>query len=130
MIEEALRTFLVDNIADVAERVYAKGLPQNPIFPAISLFMVSDVPDHHMLGPSGLTTKRLQISCWDRKPEGGGYASVKALARQVQQLLDGYHGTLSGITIKRIWLEGARDLPEPETKTDHVALDFLITHDY
>lgn len=129
MIEEALQAYISANIAGVAGRVYAYMLPQNVVLPAITYFVVSDVADHHMLGPSGLTEKRIQVSCWDRLEDGGGYASVKLLASQVRALLDGYQGTLSGIVIGRIFFSGSFDLRDPETKTHQVALDFIVNHD-
>lgn len=65
---------------------------------AVVLYLISDVPDYHMQGPSALTQSRVQIDCRGKdKPE------VVALAAAVQALLSGYKGVCEGVHFEGVF---------------------------
>ncbi len=74
-------------------------------------------------GPSGLAHPRIQIDVW-----ADTYAAVKAAATQVRLALDGYAGTVDGVVIKAVILNGDGDRYEDHPKRHRVSMDFTIWH--
>lgn len=71
----------------VTARVYTPRLPERLTLPAVQLTLVSDVDDHHLRGPNGQPTSRVQVDAWAQTRD-----QAWALGRKCRQRLNGYQG--------------------------------------
>ena len=97
----------------VAGRIYPLVLPEGGTLPAVIWARVSGVRQYSHAGSSQLDDARVQVTAW-----GNDYAEAKDVARAVQTDLED-----AGFR-----LVNEVDLPEPNTETYQVALDFRIGH--
>lgn len=112
-MEQAFIALLLSDsalVALVGDRIKWGTLTQGSVNPAVVLHLISDVPDYHMLGPSGLVESRIQIDC-----RGTSKASAKAAANAVQDLLSGYTGTVGSIKFQGIFKDSERSSFEKPT---------------
>jgi len=119
-IDEAVRAILVANsgvYALVGTRVYPAVLPLDCALPALSFSKISNKYKQIAGVP------RFQISCWTED-----YLECQNLKQVVETALDGYAGTISGITIIRIIPLEAPDLYESETGVYHIPYDFKVIY--
>lgn len=65
----------------------------------VVLHLIGETGTHTMQGPDSLKTSRVQIDCY-----GATWSSVRALARQIDQALDGYRGGV----FRAIFADGMR----------------------
>ena len=65
--------------------------------PCVVLYLIDDLPDYHMLGPSGLASARVQVDC-----RGTSWTQAKAVGRAVQALLSGFKGTRGNIVFQGV----------------------------
>jgi hypothetical protein len=90
-LRPALTSYLLADAAVSAlvggVRVHPGVLPQGERQPTIVYNLVSEVTDHHMLGPSGLVMVRVQIDAWAQTPD-----AADALARAIKLRIDGAAG--------------------------------------
>jgi hypothetical protein len=113
VIEFSLITFLQATTAlqtIVGQNIYPDVVPDGPnAYPAITIQTISDVPGYSMVGESGLTYVRVQVSSWAR---------TRLVARQlddaVRQCLSGYSGPAGSDTIQSSLAVNRRDTVEPD----------------
>ena len=82
----------------------------------------------HLGGVSAFSKSQFQIDCWAATP-----LAAKTLGNAVQEALDAFHGSQSGIRIGEIALDDRRDNFQPPTDGSDlivpgVSLDFTILH--
>jgi hypothetical protein len=97
LIEAQIRAILaVDNgvKALVAARIYCGVLPQNPVYPALTIQPITHDPDNDLAGPSDLQWDRLQIDAW-----ASTYAAAHALYKATMDALNGKSFTGIGYRI-------------------------------
>lgn len=138
MLSDAIRTLLASNPAIVAmvhASIYPPPLPEASLFtlPAISYFVVSELRDHSLTKATALARPRIQIDVWANTK-----TDMHILTREVRRTLDFFHGTVSGVdpfgapftsVIPAILMENRQELYEPDTKTQHTALEFFVWND-
>lgn len=120
-IRQALKNWLLATpgvTALVGQRIYPNKLPQGSIYPQITFFKVSDPKVRQLSGPSGLSYPRLQIDCWAKSLD-----AAKDVAEAVRisnggistvSRLDGYSGSMSGVTVQNVSFEDQRDAYFPD----------------
>ena len=72
MIEKAFRQYVLDDAAITAlivVRIYRLIPPQKLTVPALVFVLVSDVRGHHLRGPDGLATTRVQLDAYAVTPD-------------------------------------------------------------
>jgi hypothetical protein len=114
MIESALTSYLLAN-GDIASlvgtRVYPVLIPQRAALPLLVYQVISDMPDYHLRGESGLTVARIQIDC-----VAATYSQVKTLAQYVRLACGGYRGQLGTVAVEWMNAEQFSDMPaEPRS---------------
>ena len=110
-------------VALVGDRIHWDTQTQGEAKPAVVLYLVSDVPDYHMQGPSGFVESRVQIDC-----RGATRKSAKAVASAVQDLLSGYAGTVGNIKFQGIFKDNERSsFEKPDNGSEAF---FLVSADY
>lgn len=87
-IYELLRTL-------AAGRVYALRAPQNSTAPFIIFQRIDSERWRAINGPSGIAQVTIQVDCY-----ASTYYAAKELAAEIEEILDGYRGTVS-------WGEGS-----------------------
>lgn len=105
-MEEALVNLLLadsDLSALVGPRIHWDEIPQGSADPAVTLFLVSGVPDYHMAGPSGLVASRVQIDC-----RGPSKEVALSVARAVEAVLSGLKTTIGSIKFDSVMKINAR----------------------
>lgn len=125
-------------VALVGSRVSPQASATKDAYPKITYFRVGEGRVSSLRGPSGLTTPRLQIEIHSRS-----YSEVQAIAKLIKGHkvagssptgLDGYRGTLGGVTVQAAIFNDQRDdYDEPATATQfgvhRAVLDFTIWHE-
>ncbi len=133
--------------APPALRLYPDAAPQNESRLRATYQLVSEPQNYHLGGPSGQVMARIQVDCWSAwtigTSAGQSYRDVRALAEAIRKAnagtlpagrgLDGYAGTLFGLTVQRCSLEGQQSLPEApqhadELPTRRLSQDWVITY--
>ena len=107
-IEASIWQILADDAgvgAQCADRIYPVQVPQNATFPCVTYSRVSANRWSAMGSDTGLVEKRIQVSSW-----GQTYAAANALAEAVRGALQRYRGTVDGVVIQDIFIDG--DGPE------------------
>jgi hypothetical protein len=115
--------------AIVGARMYATQMPQGETKASIVFTLVSDIGDHHMLGPSGLARPRYQIDAWSTNLD-----EAKALGNLIKARIDGYQGLFlwgsnspqDQVKVRGIFFDTARDLYESAGKFFGRSQDFII----
>lgn len=121
----------------VGTRVYPHWLPQNPTYPAITLFR-TDVDRSIRSFCSGAvqTNAKVQssfsVDCWDHSATGSptesGPKRVAALATAVRDALKDYQGTVNGIRIDDIAIVSESDAADPDPGIFRVSFSVDIWH--
>jgi hypothetical protein len=103
--------------------------------PRVEHYLVSGDRVRGLKGPLGVTRQRWTLNVW-----GGSMAEAKAVARMItgdpdggDQRLDGYRGTLAGVTVKMTVLLDESEVFEPLTPGDDLGtpgmqLDFDVAY--
>lgn len=126
MIESALRSRLATFsglTALVGTRIYPLIMPQDAAFPAVTYQKISGPRVHAKEGPLGEAYPRFQVSVWAKE-----FGDSRRVSEQVRLALDGWRGTVAGVTVRDSALANETDLYESDTATYHTALDFIIWH--
>ncbi|HEX9768438.1 MAG TPA: DUF3168 domain-containing protein [Kiloniellales bacterium] len=113
----------------VGTRIYLGEAPQNVATPYVVYFLVGPVHDRTLEGRSRLVRSRFQLDCYDTKTANAGALSVVAIANAIREALDGFRGTVSGVSFKSVMADGDRDLTVPETRLAQRSLDLVVWHD-
>lgn len=125
LFEPALWQFLKDNSkisAIVGSRIYPTGLPQPPVFPAVTYSLISRSPTRDLSG-TVFWNSRFQLTCWSMS-----YKEAKALAQSIKIAIDGYTDSIGDFKIIDSQIGNEVDLKEPETGLHYVPVDALIKH--
>ena len=103
----------------VGQRVFPNLLPQEVRKPAITYYVVSDVPESSVTTPTASTTRnaRVQIDVYSRT-----YAEAQQIARLVEVAMD-VSAPSPGLSA---WLETSRDLYDDVTQDHRVSMDFNV----
>lgn len=122
MIQEALRKKLIeykDLYNLVKERIYILKLPQNPTYPAITYFRVSN-PRHHDIDVS---YTRFQFDSW-----ASSYSIARNVANKIRKAIQREKGVWDGIKIIQVVYLNESELYENDTKIFHIVTDFQILY--
>ncbi|QQS08676.1 MAG: DUF3168 domain-containing protein [Phycisphaerales bacterium] len=125
-IEAELFQFLTTNAALsglLADRLYPKQLPQNPIYPAIVYHRISGARDYSHDGSGNRAEPRFQFDCYDRTHVG-----AKALAEGLRLALSGYRGPMGTVDVQSAFLEDDDDGYDDDMKVYWYRMDFAIAH--
>ena len=126
-IETELEYLMVNDgsvSALVSTRVYPNILLQGAAMPAITYQQISGMRDEVMDSPTGLVESRFQFNYWSDT-----YSETREIAAAVEDLLDGYSGTVSGVKIEAIHLIDEGDIPQFPAGND-VSKRYGKRHDY
>lgn len=134
-VRAALRQYLLADApiaAIVGTRVYPSRMPQGEVRTSIVYTRVSEVGDHHLSGPSGLTRTRVQIDSWAQTID-----AAVALADAVKECLDGFRGSVqwdenspgNAVTVQGVFFDGSRDLYDDASKLNRVSQDYIIAYE-
>jgi hypothetical protein len=121
--EEALKDILRNNagVAAITTKCYPVKIPQSPVMPLMTYTLITDVPDVHLQGPSGLINARYQIEAWALT-----YSAAKALAKAIDTALAGYSGTSGTVKIGSILRITGRDWYEEAVDCYRIIQDFSV----
>lgn len=122
MIQTAIRNRLIarDEIkALVTNRIYYVHLPQNPTYPCISFFRVSNPRRHNL----NVSNPRFQFDVWSTK-----YSEAVDLANQIRLALQREKGVWNGIPIIQGVYLNEQEFYENDTKLFHIASDYRIIY--
>ncbi len=110
----------------VSTRVYPVTLPQGATLPAVTFMRVSSRRMRTFGSARMGRVARVQLTVWAES-----YASRQAVAGQIIAALEGYDGTMggvSGVVVLAVQGENEIDDYEPTAKVWQGALDFMITY--
>lgn len=125
-IRQALLTYLQshpDVTTLVGNRIYILSAPKNPGDPYIVYSRISATRSHAKAGPSGITESRIQFSIWSK-----WFSDAWSVAEALRQVLDGFSGTMHGVKVHSIRIDGEVDFYESDTGLYQVVSDYLIVH--
>ena len=106
-------------VALVGDRVYSVEAQEDVAAPYCVHFPTSDIPDHHLAGPSGLREVYEQVSCF---AETG--AAAGAIAAQVDAAIKAWAASETSVgPVRRI---NRFLLKEPDVGLIHVVLEYVI----
>lgn len=115
--------------AFIGDRVYPDAAPDAAALPYITYSLISSVHERHLGGNAGVAHPRVSIDCW-----GVTSDTVNKLVEQVRLALDGFQGTMSGLSIDLAYLDSvSADFQEP-TKSRNIAyyrknMTFIVWHE-
>lgn len=121
MMEDDLFAALSANTAlaaIVATRIYPIILKEGSTFPALTYQRISSPAEHSLQGRSGLSTVRLQITCW-----ADSFSAVASLKAAVREAIHSIHSA----AIQHVGrLLDERQTFEQDPKLYRVDLDFEV----
>lgn len=135
-IRLALRAYLLADATVSAavggSRIHPTILPQGtngPAVPAVVYNLITELTDHHTLGPSGLVMARMQLDAYAATPN-----EADDLGRAIKERIDGAAGVWTygsaspqeSVTVQGVFAETARTGYEAEHKLHRSGRDFLI----
>lgn len=130
-MEEALVDLLLANAgvaAALERRVWWARAPQGtPARPYCVLRVISDPPDYHMGGASGLVRSRVQADVY-----GETFEQARTARRALTAAISGYRGPAGARNFQGAFIDGGRDLPDEDDAGDHlfaVSFDIILWHD-
>ena len=131
-IRSALRAHLLDDAAIAAvvgARVYPLKMPQGQTGTSIVYSRISNSGDHHMEGPSGLSSPRMQIDCWSTNPD-----TAASLADLVKERIDGFRGEIgyggdspsNRVRVQGVFFDSEREDYDSDVQMYRVSRDYFI----
>ncbi len=75
---------LYNTLKNVCERVYPVKMPQGVVYPAITYFVVSDIPEQSLYGNIFDNSTRLQIDIWTKSYEEGKDLKVAVVEKIIE----------------------------------------------
>lgn len=106
-------------------RIYYDGvLPQNPVYPAVTLVEVSAEHVGHLNGESGLVESRVQVDAWSEQPD-----TANSVHEAIRTKLAAYAGAAGTETIRRAYAENRRTESVPPSEGSANWL-YRRSHDY
>lgn len=124
MVEKAIYSKLsgdADVSGLVSSRIYPVNLPQTPTYPAIVYSRVSGQRAHSLSGASNIASPRVQVDAFATT-----YSGAKDLAAKIRAALNGFRGTVAGITIHGIFLESDNDIFDDDFEIYRITSDYFI----
>jgi hypothetical protein len=103
----------------ITDRIYYSVLPQNPTFPAISFFRVSNPRHHHI----DVAYPRFQFDYWALT-----YSQAVELANEGRLALQREKGIFTGINVIQGVYLGEESLYEQDTKLYRISQDMKIIY--
>lgn len=85
----------------VSTRIYPHRAPQRPVYPLIIYRRIGGEHGQHMVGGTGEASTRIEIVSWAEKS-----SSAMVLAEHVRDALQGYTGTIGGVDVDAVILDG------------------------
>jgi len=115
--------------ANGGQRIFPGKLPQGTVRPSVVYNRVSGQGDHHMEGPSGLTSTRFQVDSWAQTLD-----AAASLANLVKAVLDGFSGTVAygsnspqdSIYIGGVFYDTEREDYDDVPKLNRMSRDYVI----
>lgn len=109
-----------------AMRVYPQAAKKNSTRPYVTYFRVSTNADQSASLEGGRATvawSRVQFDVWSEQ-----YDTAKAVEDAIRLALDGWSGTLKGVTVNSVRRVEARDFYEPDTQPPlhRAGADYLV----
>ena len=136
MIEYAVRARLlavaaVTNLVGgtTTPRIYVAEMPQveRPVWPCITIHLISGAPEYHIDSAAGVAEVRLQIDCWSgKRPNVDAYDEARRLGEAVRGALSAYTGTISGETIQSSFLTQRRAPYDDGSEVYRESQDWMI----
>jgi hypothetical protein len=118
VVQELLATPAVTAL--VGSRIYPQMAPQNTTADYLTYELVSEKPLQDLGGTGSLARVRLSVLC-----HAVSYAGAKGAAEAVRARLDGFRGTMQGVTVGSLLVEMEADAGwDPETRMHVVGVDF------
>ncbi len=130
-IEDALKTYLLTQsglTALIQNRIYAEDeVPLKAGDPYVFYLNVSDIPNHTHDGQDSLRQPMIQYSACSKTK-----TVAAAVAKQIEAAMNDHSGTLSGIEVQFIRLEGvdksAETNAEGTVKIHFVDLEYQVNY--
>jgi hypothetical protein len=104
-------------------RIYRYVIPQNSLYPVITLQWVDTVRDLVQEGANWYAEARMQISCFSALND----SESRRIAEQVRMALHGYRGTWGTIKILRSALEEDIQIYDDISRTHQTVVDVLAS---
>lgn len=95
----------------------------DPVYPAIDYFRVSAPRVYSHSGDSSFVQARYQLTIWTKT-----YLQSKSIELGLRGVLSGYRGTVLGVVIGRIFIQGGITSFEPQTSTHMRTMDLMIDY--
>jgi hypothetical protein len=125
-IAPGIRTALLADVpvaAVVVTRVYFTMLPQEPVYPALTLEIISTNPGNALNSLPALVWSRVRVNAWAKT-----FAAAWSLAGLVETALNGKKITVSGLLIRSVVADGMQSLYEPAVEAHYISQDYRIWH--
>ena len=110
-IEKAFRTSLAANVPQAVDGVYYRAVPQRqPITQGMVIIRpVVERPTYALDGSVKYAEVSMQVDCWGRT-----WDDVAAVVGGIRGAIEAYTGLMGTIHVHAVFLEGMRDLDDPE----------------
>jgi Protein of unknown function (DUF3168) len=106
-----------------ASRIFRYVIPQNSIYPVITLQWVDTVRDLVQEGANWFAEARMQISCFSAMND----SESRRIAEQVRVALHGYRGTWGTVQILRSALDEDIQIYDDVSRTHQTVVDVLAS---
>jgi len=111
-------------VALVGARIYPQAAPQGTTADYVTYELVSGNPIQDHGGSGGLYRARISFLC-----HSATYANAKAAAAAIRAVLDGFRGTMQGVSVGACLQEMEADAGfDDETRMHVVAVDFRVLY--
>jgi len=114
-----------DLTALIGDRISPWESDRRDDVPRVTYFLVSGDRVNTLAGPTKLAVQRWQLDCWGSSQKNAAAVARLFTGASGDSRLDGYRGTLAGITIQNCRLTDERDNSEIDSPC--VSLDFEIS---
>ena len=104
-----------------ADRVFTEVLPQSPAVPAVVFTEVTGDEDYALDGPTGTTSRRVQIDAWAKTR-----AEATSLGLAVKAALADHTGAAAGFGVEAAFLLSERWDFDSETSLYRTSQDYEI----
>jgi hypothetical protein len=106
----------------VATRIYFDVLPDSPVYPAVTIHMLSSSTEKGALSDPPLSRAVFQVTAW-----GKSRAESRKVADQIRTALDRMRAvTIAGVVVNDCFFDGDVDMYDSTTLTFYAASDYRI----
>lgn len=111
-------------------RIYPQKIPMGDDLPAITISRQGAERVGTMADIATLCKVRMEVNCWASNANGNSYQECKQLAEYVRlatggqsgKKLDGFTGTMRGLTVRGCFVQDERDSYFPPDEADDVGV--------